>query len=136
MRAAWDLVKMIDSLVATQSEHGTDVRVIVYFDNAHSLSKPGFTGDADDHSLYNALCTALSMMHFPRVFSIMLSTNSGLYLPRPSPVHSTPPACPQVPWTESTFDYMDSGKPIIGAKQYSLVEIAKVEFMVKFGRPL
>jgi hypothetical protein len=134
--AAQALVEAINKVVTASSGDGKDVRVIMYFDEAHSLSEPR------DGILYKTLCTALADIALPQVFSIMLSTNSSL--PDLSPAQSVHPSGRvsgeedpmQAPWTEMAFDCMDTGEHIIGPNQYSLAEIAKVNFMIKFGRPL
>lgn len=134
--AARELIRTVDSLVAKQSESGLDVRVLMYFDEAHALSTNRFREAGAERSLYNALCTALEDITSPevQVFSIMLSTNPSLS--RFSPGHQDNQNDQQPSWTETIFDGVGSGGPIIRADQYSLAEIAKVEFMVKFGRPL
>jgi hypothetical protein len=135
-KAAQDLVETINSRVTEGSGDGKDVRVIMYFDEAHSLS------ERDEGFLYNTLCTALADITLPQVFSIMLSTNSSL--PELSPARSVHPSARvsgpedpmQAPWTEMVFDCVKPGEHIIRPNQYSLAEIAKVDFMIKFGRPL
>jgi hypothetical protein len=134
--AAHALVQAINSLVTEGSGDGKDVRVIMYFDEAHSLS------ERDNGILYKTLCMALANITLPQVFSIMLSTNSSL--PDLSPAQSVHPSGRvsgeedpmQAPWTEMAFDCMDPGEHIIRPNQYSLAEIAEVDFMIKFGRPL
>jgi hypothetical protein len=134
--AAQALVQAINSLVTAGSGDGKDVRVIMYFDEAHSLS------ERDNGILYKTLCTALADITFPQVFSIMLSTNSSLLESHPAQiVHpsawvNADEDPMQAPWTEIVFDCMKPGEHIIRPNQYSLAEIAEVDFMIKFGRPL
>jgi hypothetical protein len=80
-KAARELVRAINT---KDSGDGKDVRVIMYFDEAHSLSEPR------DGVLYKTLCTVLADIALPQVFSMMLSTNSSL--PDLSPAQSVHPS--------------------------------------------
>jgi hypothetical protein len=130
------LLGTIDALVTSTAVDAKDVRLIMYFDEAHTLSRHIRN---DRRSFYDALCAALSSLESPRLFSIMLSTNFSLCNLSPSQfnyrVYQGLGYPTQAPWTEMNFDF-PFDDPIICPKEYSLAELASTEMIVKFGRPL
>jgi hypothetical protein len=130
------LLGTIDALVTGTAGDAKDVRLMMYFDEAHTL----LTHIRNDRrSFYDALCAALSSLDSPRLFSIMLSTNCSLCNLSPSQfnyrVYQWLGDPTQAPWTEMNFDF-PFNDPIIRPKEYSLAELASTETIVKFGRPL
>jgi hypothetical protein len=118
----------------------SDVRILVYFDEAHSLSDISIDGDGRNY--YDALCSVLDLLKECSLFAITLSTNSNLS--RFSPSKRAHPSnrvvegkdSLQAPYTELLFDCLENNKPLIRPNEMTLKEVADVGFMVKFGRPL
>jgi hypothetical protein len=135
------LVDDIDSLVEEKIPHG-NVRVLMYFDEAHTLSDVLIRKDEGCRNFYDAFISAIDHMSPAALFAITLSTNSNLR--RFSPPHDSHGSgrvvegkdCLQVPYTELLFDCLENDQPIFTPGTMSLEEVSEIGFMVKFGRPL
>ena len=120
----------------------SDVRILMYFDEAHSLSNVAVHEDPAGRNYYDALCLALSILWRCPLFAIALSTNSNLS--RFSPPKRAHPSnrihkgkdTLQAPYTELLFDCLENGQSFILPGEMTLAQVAEVGFMVKFGRPL
>ncbi|KAL6303725.1 hypothetical protein BKA93DRAFT_786438 [Sparassis latifolia] len=132
------LVETVNRLTNRQPERH-DLRIVLYFDEAHSLSD-AYIGETNR---YDALCSALNQLRTLPIFCITLSTNSNLtkFSPPQKRHHSarvveglSDPLQP--PYTELPFDCLPEGKPILGTKEKTLAEVADIGFMAMFGRPL
>ena len=107
---------------------------MLYFDEAHELAK-----DIGGKKLYDAMWSILAEFQNDCVFTIFLSTESSISLLAPSrePARSTRQYKTAALWgpiTETPFDC----HPIFPLQpgQYGLEDIAKLEFIAAFGRPL
>ena len=112
------LETVIQSLGKDQGD-GSDVRVLLYFDEAHCLSNADISGDEANRNYYDALCSALTFLTSRQFFVITLSTNSGLARFSPSKrmhpsswIHEGKDTL-QAPITELPFDCLLGGEPVL-----------------------
>ena len=116
----------------------TDVRTILYFDEAHTSIKS--VGSRTD---YDVLRSTFSLLvDFP-FFGIMLSTNSNLAKLAPAKqahrsqrVLNAAEDPLQAPFTELPFDCLENDESIFCLGKTLVEEVSSLAFMVKFGRPL
>lgn len=122
-------------------QEGGRVRLVLYFDEAHDLTEELVEHKKTTRSAYMAMCSAINAFASLRLFVIFLSTNSNLakYAPSKSLFWSAralkSPWGLQPPFVELPFDISERGYIVRGGEK-SLEDVCKIEFMVKFGRPL
>ncbi|KAN0088160.1 hypothetical protein V8E55_005217 [Tylopilus felleus] len=129
-----DLLAALDEFCAPPDKAGKScVKIMLHFDEAHGLAKDIGRGK----KLYDAVWSILAEFQNDCVFTIFLSTESSIFLLAPSrePAQSQyKTAMLWGPITETPFDC----HPIFSLRpgRYSLENIAKLEFIAAFGRPL
>ena len=117
------------------------IQLVIYFDEAHSLLTPFYT-EHDPQRLKTRYDVMLSCLEDMRteilpIFSIFLSTNSGLRKLAPSAVFARsaqmtdPDAYAQAPITELPFDCFRKFPEV-----ENFESLSSVEFLTSFGRPL
>jgi hypothetical protein len=112
------------------------IKVIMYFDEYHTLSGPVRSGK----TVYDFLCSAFDDLVSLPLFVIFLSTNSHVRQDAPMPIFArsararASPATLQAPITEVPFDC--SPELPIAAGTLKLADVSTIPFMARFGRPL
>lgn len=112
--------------------------LVMYFDEAHALTLP-VDNWGTSKTPYDALCSAINHFQPKLFFCLFLSTASKLYqfAPPSKAARSSRMAMAravQAPITEVPFDC--SPKFPIQQNVLKLEDVAKIEFMAQFGRPL
>ncbi|TDL21595.1 hypothetical protein BD410DRAFT_898919 [Rickenella mellea] len=138
MREAAEKLRQAIESKTSYSRH--DIVVVLYFDEAHYLTKgnsnPGF-------SAYDALCNMLNAMKKSGVYAVYLSKVSVIAPPAPPSTGlslpssfrgGSPPQYLEAPFIECPFDVYD--RPMIREGERSLEYVCLPEFLVRFGRPL
>ena len=121
-------------------ESAPDVRLIIYFDEAHQLCSIDISNDEDCKNLHDVISSCFNRFIAFRIFGIYLSTNSHLANLAPSgPMsHSARARAAardlQAPITEIPFDCHPDLH--IVPNKLKLGDITRIEFMSKFGRPM
>ncbi len=117
-------------------------RILIYFDESHTLYTAEQDDDATSKSLYDDLAHCLDHLH-PRLVAVFLSTNLKLKrLAAPQPYHASARVTENsdialpAPFTELPFDCDWGGERIVTQSAMHLDDINCPEFLVKFGRPL
>ncbi len=117
-------------------------RILIYFDESHTLYSAENGDDATPESLYDDLAHCLDYLH-PHLVAVFLSTNSKLKrLAAAQPHHASARvsknsnAALPAPFTELPFDCEWGSNCIVTQRSMTLSEITSPEFLVKFGRPL
>ncbi|QRV99088.1 hypothetical protein RhiJN_27107 [Ceratobasidium sp. AG-Ba] len=121
------------------------VRLLIYFDEAHTLTKYSPIQDGkQSYTAYQLLCRVLNNLRGYDLFGVFISTNSRLsrsvFTP-PQRVHPSArvievDANPvQVPFVELAFD-LAGDTPLLKEGAHSVREVCRPAFMVRFGRPL
>ncbi|KAF8579397.1 hypothetical protein K439DRAFT_1525242 [Ramaria rubella] len=134
------LLSEIDRYVKSPELGANDVRVVLYFDEAHILVNTSAPLNPDNKDLYDVLCSCFNAFLDEPLFVIYLSTNSHLEKFAPSREMAKSARARenadalQAPITETPFDcakdlYIRPGK-------CTLQDICTIEFMSKFGRPM
>jgi len=141
LRAFNGLSDAIDNrIVGAQQFPANEIKVVIYFDESHTLSDVLAPTNPMNKTLYDVLCSALDHLKSRPLFTIFLSTNSHLATLAPSAalarsaralVHS---GALQAPITETPFDCAPDLCILPGT--LSLEDISDLEFMARFGRPL
>jgi hypothetical protein len=134
-----DLLQTMKTSVTTKTAQDNDVKVVIYVDEAHSLTDVKAPPNVDDKSLYDVLCSALSFFVESPLFVIFLSTNSNLSKLSPAPAWARSARARQVdamqsPITETPFDC--APRLLIKPHTLKLENLNSVEFLSQFGRPL
>ena len=120
------------------------VRVVIYIDEAYSLSR-AFAPNDPKRSFYDTFLSAFTDLGPEQdIFLISLSTHSHMAeLARPqheqrSARSSESPSYHQAPYTELVFDCLPDNKPIFNPTMMAMTlgDVAELSFLVKFGRPL
>jgi hypothetical protein len=117
-----------------------NVKLMLYFDEAHVLAEKKVPNDPDGKDLYDVLCSCFNLFPTSPIFVIYLSTNSNISQLAPSgPLARSARArdnadALQAPITEIPFD-CSSIFPIQSHK-LKLEDVCNVEFMAQFGRPM
>jgi hypothetical protein len=130
------LIRKLDALVLVGSQQ---IKLIIYFDEAHPLTKVVPKND-DEKTLYDFLCSCLNQfLAFP-IFCIFLSTNSSLAqfaapraLAKSARIRGGK-AVTHPPITETPFDCC--GDLMVNPGKLSVKDISTIPFMAQFGRPL
>ncbi|CAL1698542.1 unnamed protein product [Somion occarium] len=143
IKSAEELARAVQSLVDEKNKNA--IKIFLYLDEAKTLSSQDVSGEPDSN-YYDALLSALAdLVPVAGFFATTLSTTSSLSKhARTAEQHHSDrwmgdakkSALLQAPYTELSFDCLPNGKPIFYPGQMTLDEIASVEYMVKFGRPL
>jgi hypothetical protein len=117
-----------------------EIKVMLYFDEAHVLADRKVPGDPDGKDMYDVLCSCFNLfLSFP-LFVIYLSTNSNLSLLAPQgPLARSARAranadALQAPITETPFDCAPTLR--IKPNKLKLEDLYQIEFMAQFGRPM
>ena len=134
------LLSAIDGYIEPSEIATNNVKVIVYFNEAHVLTKWALS-DPDDTSLYDVLCACFNAFLTDPIFFIFLSTNPDIVeqLAPSGEMASSARAFMnvayvlQAPITETLFRCTELS---IRPGEYTLEQICTVEFMSKFGRPM
>lgn len=129
----------LETIIASKTPGGERiVDILMYFDEAHVLTKAHPTG-IQSKTLYNIFLSVLSDYVEIHLFVLFLSTALHLaeLAPTRAQVASSRAAASgahQAPITETPFDC----SPNILVKQhfYSRRDVADMRFMARFGRPL
>jgi hypothetical protein len=117
-----------------------EVKVVIYFDESHTLSDVSAPANSENKNLYDVLCSALDHLKSRPLFVIFLSANSHLATLAPSPALARSASARehsdalQAPITETPFDCAPDLR--ILPRTLSLEDISDVGFMARFGRPL
>ncbi|KZT00611.1 uncharacterized protein LAESUDRAFT_753114 [Laetiporus sulphureus 93-53] len=137
--AGHTLLATIDSLV--NDKPADSIRLVMYFDDAHSLTQHSISGIAPSPIHYHALCKAIDQLAALPLFVVMLS--STLQLRGPSPPNMFYPSTrggnqgdPQSPITEMPFDLLYNNEPLVPPEGVTLMEACELTFICRFGRPL
>jgi len=133
--ALGQLISTLDGWVGSQR-----IKLIIYFDEAHPLTKVVPKSDDDEKTLYDFLCSCLNeFLAFP-MFCIFLSTNSSLAqfaapraLAKSARIRGGR-AVTHAPITETPFDCC--GDLMVKPGELSIKDISTIPFMAQFGRPL
>lgn len=139
------LLDAIDSSAGQSGKAASDLepratKVVVYFDEAHALTRTDAVmgGDPDGWTLYYALCSAISCLTAQPIMFLFLSTIPNITTPAPPTTMATSARARRVimhaPITEVPFDCSPDLPLLPGA--HSLGELSTQKFMANFGRPL
>ena len=135
------LSSTIDSSIeGRQHFPNNQIKVVLYFDEAQTLSDEMAPKNIENKSLYDVLCSAFDHLRSASLFIIFLSTNSRLDKLVPGgPLARSARArenwhALQAPITETPFDCSPDFPIIPGTMK--LEETCDVAFMARFGRPL
>ena len=118
--------------------------LLVYLDEAQSLGN--IRGDGWAKSLLDIFISAFVDVSrwflLKKLFLVTLSTNSHVTTLAP-PKYLYPsarvvggPSSLRAPYTELPFDLLPTGQSFIRPNQFTLEDVTKLSFVVKFGRPL
>ncbi|KAH7925110.1 hypothetical protein BV22DRAFT_1129298 [Leucogyrophana mollusca] len=135
------LLKRIDDNDVTPADgKSNNVKLMFYFDEAHVLATRPVLDNADGKDMYDVLCSCLNFFTSYPIFAIFLSTDSIINqlapqgsLARSARMRQHSNAL-QAPVTETPFDCSPAMEIIPG--ELKLLDLSKVEFMARFGRPL
>ena len=133
------LLSAIDGCIESSEITTNNVKVIVYFDEAHVLSKPA-PSNPDNKNLYDVLCSCFNAFLTDPIFFVFLSTHPDIIeqlapsgeMARSARARMNADVL-QAPITETPFRCAGLS---IRPGQYTLKDISAVEFMSKFGRPM
>jgi hypothetical protein len=98
--------------------------------------------EPEKKTAYYTLTSALGELFGHNIFSLFLSTNSGLINFAPEKDYFASARSLeeegdlQLPFTELPFDLCDAKTPLASEKQHTLDTICTTKFMAQFGRPL
>lgn len=150
-KAALTLITMIRSKSSAPTPPGRqhDVTLVLYFDESHNLTTDKtWMKDATAKvvygpwTAYETLCKCLDGFAKEDLFNIFLSTSSNLSTYSPSQQYAwsararnAPVDTFQAPFVELPFDQW-SEPTLVHENKHSRKEVARSEFMVRFGRPL
>ncbi|KAI6041207.1 hypothetical protein EDC04DRAFT_1332225 [Pisolithus marmoratus] len=123
--------------------NSNDVRVLLYFDEAHELG-PAIPDDKQPtnnkkKTLYDVLCSSLTHFQGSPIFTLFLSTQPSMTLPAPSAEtvglarQQSMKIC-QTPLTELPFDCHPTFPLRPGTLK--LEQLGELPFLARFGRPL
>ena len=128
------LISVLDHFHGLQT-----VKFIIYFDEAHRLTKVIPSND-DEKTLYDFLCSCLNQFLTYLVFTIFLLTNSSLVefafprtLARSACIRGGF-AVTHAPITKTPFDCND--ELVVRPGELKMKDISTISFMARFGRPL
>ncbi|KAM6494977.1 hypothetical protein JOM56_009600 [Amanita muscaria] len=142
--AAKALIDTIKSRAKEDVSEGKSrpVRLLVYIDESHGMTKAGSTIKGDGRNAYQVLCSSLNELLKLDLFFVFLSTNSMLSDYSPSSrifwsqrVQNSSVEQIQTPYTELPFDVWKESH-LISEGGHTMDQVCSVEFMVRFGRPL
>jgi len=135
------LLQRIDNCCETMKGfQNNNVKLMLYFDEAHVLAERNVPHDRDGKDLYDVLCSCLNNFVPSPIFTIFVSTTSNITQPAPQPPLArsararAEPGAPQAPVTETPFDC--SPRFPIKPRTIKLKDVSEVEFMAQFGRPM
>lgn len=121
--------------------HAKDVKIVIYFDEAHVLTNPEEGHDPEEKTPYDILCGCLSNFAGGEVFFLFLSTSSHLNMAKLAPgralsisARAADTAIVQAPITETPFD-CHPDLPL-WPQAHRVGDLSSIEFMSRFGRPL
>ncbi|KAH7917774.1 hypothetical protein BV22DRAFT_1135131 [Leucogyrophana mollusca] len=119
------LLKRIDDNDVARADGKLDnVKLMLYFDEAHVLATRAVFGNADRKDMHDVLCSCLNFFASYPIFAIFLSTESSI-----NRLYAL-----QAPITETPFDCFPAME--IDPGELKLPDLSTVEFMARFGRPL
>ena len=131
----------MDALIQPRRRFNPDhIKIVMYFDESHTLSEKPASPDPDDKSLMEVLCTAVDHLRSRPFFVIFLSTNPHLHSLAPSGRFAKSARARenweslQAPITEVPFDCSPNLR--VDPNQVTLEDTSSLEFMAQFGRPL
>ncbi|KZS99725.1 uncharacterized protein LAESUDRAFT_732934 [Laetiporus sulphureus 93-53] len=119
------------------------LRLVMYFDEAHSLMQHSTEGINSHLTRYHALCKAINQLTDVPLFVVMLSTTSQLH--NLSPAKMFHPSMRvqggkqddlQAPITEMPFDLLCDNEPLVPPEGVTLDDACELKFICRFGRPL
>jgi len=117
-----------------------EVKLGLYFDEAHILAEKKVIKDPDRKNMYDVMCSCFNSFLSSPIFVIYLSTNSDISdLAPPGPLTRSGRArknavALQAPVTETPFDFFPEF--LIKPDELGLEDVCEVEFMARFGRPM
>ncbi|CUA71733.1 DNA-directed RNA polymerase subunit beta [Rhizoctonia solani] len=138
----WKLQKV---LVPNEGGHSADNMLLVYFDEAHVLTKPpSQVTPLNRMTSYQNLGKVLAELYQYPVFFVFLSTNSNLHQFAPPPsdhlsIHVSQGHAIIPSFTELPFDVFVQHELKMmteGGKQVSLRDVCTTDIMSCFGRPM
>ncbi|KAI0919151.1 hypothetical protein AcV5_002142 [Taiwanofungus camphoratus] len=139
---ATKLVELIKSRTRRHFE-ATEVILMIYLDEAHTLSDQGIKNNNTGLNCFDVFCKALThLTNVAQLFVVTLSTKSNLSKHAPSKsAHRSnrvvnDEAALQAPFVELSFDCLVDNRPIVVPGTLTLDDFSQVEFMAKMGRPL
>ncbi|THH03138.1 hypothetical protein EW145_g6499 [Phellinidium pouzarii] len=146
LQAIQSLISQIDKLANVDGKHGNqskDVRIVIYVDEAHDLTKEAIKeGPEKERSFYHTFCSATNSLTAAPVFFLYLSTHSNLAEFAPSRLNFPSARVAggednvQPPFTELPFDCLYEKTTIIEPGTKTLEQVADINFLCSFGRPL
>jgi hypothetical protein len=120
--------------------HRNEVKVMLYFDEAHVLAARKVLDDPDGKDMYDVLCSCFNRFLSSPIFVIYLSTTSNISFlaPQGSLARSARARANandlQAPITETPFDCAPTLR--IKPDKLRLEDLYQTEFMAQFGRPM
>jgi len=120
--------------------HRNEVKVMLYFDEAHVLAARKVLDDPDGKDMYDVLCSCFNSFVSSPIFVIYLSTTSNISFlaPQGSLARSARARANandlQAPITETPFDCAPTLR--IKPDKLRLEDLYQTEFMAQFGRPM
>jgi hypothetical protein len=117
-----------------------EVKLMLYFDEAHLLATRKVAKDPDGKDMYDVLCSCFNSFLSCPIFVIFLSTSSSLSqmaphrsLARSARARENADAL-QAPITETPFDC--SPELPITPENLELEDLSQIKFLALFGRPM
>jgi hypothetical protein len=138
---------LIDTINSYAKDDGSEkkprpVRLLIYIDESHEMTKSEQTIKDDGRSVYQALCSSLNELRKLDLFFVFLSTNSMLSDYSPSSRvfwsargRNSSTAHVQIPYTELPFDLWKESH-LVSEGAHTMVDVCEERFMARFGRPL
>ncbi|KZT00605.1 uncharacterized protein LAESUDRAFT_816421 [Laetiporus sulphureus 93-53] len=135
---------LIKSLVHDESaEPANSLRLVMYFDEAHSLMQHSTKGIDTGRTRYHALCKAIHQLAALPLFVVMLSTTSQLHKLSPAKIFHPSMRVQggkqddlQAPITEMPFDLLCDNQTLVPPGGVTLTDACSLGFICRFGRPL
>lgn len=141
-RASAELDNLLKSLetIRDPTKPNRSVKLVVYFDEAHELTKTQVTKSSPSITLYDVLLSVLNE-HVTKPFFVLFLSKSfdvARFAPSPTAMFGSSRAfqsdAHHAPITETPFDCYP--KLLIEPDTYTLRDVSSISFMAKFGRPL
>ena len=129
------LLRRIDDCCESLEEfQNGQVKLVLYFDEAHALAEKNLIKDPDRENIYDVMCSCFNSFLSSPIFVRQIQT-----LATPGPLARSGRArenadALQAPVTETPFDCFPEF--LIKPGELGLEDVCEVEFMARFGRPM